>query len=153
MGGGSLWTLVPLVGESLTKITVDLSSVRQTTWQQFATRFLVGGTITSVVGIIAKEFGPGIGGLFLAFPAIFPASATLIEKHELQKKQRAGMSGVKRSREVAGADAAGAAMGCAGLLAFAFTVYKTLPSHPAWQVLSAAVLVWGAVSVLVWRNS
>jgi hypothetical protein len=83
MGGGSLWTLVPLVGESLTKITVDLSSVRQTTWQQFATRFLVGGTITSVVGIIAKEFGPGIGGLFLAFPAIFPASATLIEKHEL----------------------------------------------------------------------
>jgi hypothetical protein len=30
--------------------------------------------------------GPRVGGLFLAFPAIFPASATLVEKHEKQKK-------------------------------------------------------------------
>ena len=28
--------------------------------------------------------------LFLAFPAIFPASATLIEKHEKEKKEREG---------------------------------------------------------------
>ena len=139
------------MGESLTKITVDLSAVRRTTWQQFAARFLVGGTITALVGVVGKEFGPGIGGLFLAFPAIFPASATLIEKHELQKKQRAGVNGQKRSRDVAGVDAAGAAMGCAGLLAFAFTVYKMLPRHPAVEVLSVAVLIWIAVAVLVWR--
>jgi hypothetical protein len=143
--------LVSVVGESLTKITVDLSGVRQTTFQQFAARFLVGGTITALVGVIGKEFGPAIGGLFLAFPAIFPASATLIEKHELQKKQRAGVNGQKRSRDVAGVDAAGAAMGCAGLLAFAFTVYKTLLRHPPWLVLSAAVLAWMTVAVLVWR--
>ena len=139
------------MGESLTKITVDLSAVRRTTWQQFAARFLVGGTITALVGVVGKEFGPGIGGLFLAFPAIFPASATLIEKHELQKKQRAGVNGQKRSRDVAGVDAAGAAMGCAGLLAFAFTVYKMLPRHPAVEVLSVAVLIWMTVAVLVWR--
>jgi len=139
------------VGESLTKITVDLSAVRRTTWQQFAARFLVGGTITALVGVVGKEFGPGIGGLFLAFPAIFPASATLIEKHELQKKQRAGVNGQKRSRDVAGVDAAGAAMGCAGLLAFAFTVYKMLPRHPAVEVLSVAMLIWMTVAVLVWR--
>jgi hypothetical protein len=143
--------LVSVVGESLTKITVDLSGVRQTTFQQFAARFLVGGTITALVGVIGKEFGPGIGGLFLAFPAIFPASATLIEKHELQKKQRAGVNGQERSRDVAGVDAAGAAMGCAGLLAFAFTVYKTLVRYPPWLVLSAAVLAWMAVAMLVWR--
>ena len=140
-----------MVGESLTKISVDLSGVRQTTWQQFAARFLVGGLITALVGVIGKEFGPGIGGLFLAFPAIFPASATLIEKHELQKKRRAGLNGEKRSRDVAVVDAAGAAMGCAGLLAFAFTVYKMLARCPPWLVLSAAVLVWAAVSVGVWR--
>jgi hypothetical protein len=35
----------------------------------------------TVVGLIAARFGPVVGGLFLAFPAIFPASATLIEKH------------------------------------------------------------------------
>ncbi len=53
----------------------------------YAIRFLFGGLITVAAGIIAKRFGPGIGGLFLAFPAIFPASATLIEKHEKEKKE------------------------------------------------------------------
>jgi hypothetical protein len=151
MGCGGLWALVHLVSENMTKITVDISSVRQTTWQQYMARFLVGGTITALVGIIATKFGPGIGGLFLAFPAIFPASATLIEQHELEKKRRAGLSGVMRSREVAGVDAAGAAMGSVGLLAFAVTVYKTLLTHPAREVLSAAFLVWVVVSILVWR--
>lgn len=135
----------------MTKIVLDLSTVRQTTWRQGAARFLIGGVITALVGIIGRKFGPGIGGLFLAFPAIFPASATLIEKHELEKKVRAGVNGVIRSREVAGVDAAGAAMGSLGLLAFAFIVYKTLLRYPAWQVLGAAVLVWMALSVLVWR--
>jgi hypothetical protein len=103
------------------------------------------------VGVIAQKFGPGIGGIFLAFPAIFPASATLIEKHELQKKQRAGMNGILRSRDVAGVDAAGAAMGSIGLLAFAVIMYLMLPNHPVWEVFTAAVLVWMAVAVLVWR--
>ena len=35
----------------------------------------------------AKRYGPGVAGLFLAFPAIFPAGATLIEKHEKEKKR------------------------------------------------------------------
>jgi hypothetical protein len=151
VGSRRFWTLVHLVGENVTKIVIDFSSLRQTTWQQYSVRFLVGGIITALVGLIGRGFGPGIGGLFLAFPAIFPASATLIEKHELQKKQRAGLAGVSRSREVAGADAAGAAMGSIGLFAFAFTVYKTLAIYPAWLVLTAAVLIWVAVSVLVWR--
>jgi Protein of unknown function (DUF3147) len=151
MGGGSLCALVHLAGENVTKIVIDLSSVRQTTWQQYTVRFLVGGAITALVGIIGRKFGPGIGGLFLAFPAIFPASATLIEKHELEKKVRAGVDGVRRGREAAGVDAAGAAMGSIGLLAFAFTVSTTLAMHPAWQVLSAAVVIWMAVAVIVWR--
>jgi hypothetical protein len=103
------------------------------------------------VGIIGKEFGPGIGGLFLAFPAIFPASATLVEKHELERKRRAGLHGELRGMDAAGVDAAGAAMGSIGSLAFAFTVSKTLAAHPAWLVLSGASLIWMAVSVLVWR--
>lgn len=36
--------------------------------------------VTALAGVIAKHYGPVIGGLFFAFPAIFPASATLIEK-------------------------------------------------------------------------
>ena len=68
------------------QIKVDFSSLGQTKWHDYAVRCLFGGLITAVAGIIAKKFGPGIGGLFLAFPAIFPASATLIEKHEGKKK-------------------------------------------------------------------
>src|SRR5207248_11696241 len=84
VGSGRLWTLVHLAGENVSKIVIDFSGLRQTTWQQYSARFLVGGIITALVGLIGRRFGPGIGGLFLAFPAIFPASATLIEKHELQ---------------------------------------------------------------------
>jgi hypothetical protein len=135
----------------MTKIVIDFSGVRQTTLGQYASRFLIGGTITALVGLIAGKFGPGIGGLFLAFPAIFPASATLIETHELQKKQRAGVKGVVRSREAAGVDAAGAALGSIGLVAFAVAIHKLITNFPVWEVLPAALLIWMAVAILVWR--
>jgi hypothetical protein len=57
------------------QIKVDLSVLGQTKWYEYAVRFLFGGLITAVAGIIVQKFGPGIGGIFLAFPAIFPASA------------------------------------------------------------------------------
>jgi len=57
------------------QIKVDPSVIGRTKWYEYAIRFLFGGLITAVAGIVAKQFGPGIGGLFLAFPAIFPASA------------------------------------------------------------------------------
>ena len=75
------------------QIKVDFSVLGQTKWHEYAVRFLFGGLITAVAGIIAEKCGPGIGGLFLAFPAIFPASATLIEKHEKQKKEQRRTTG------------------------------------------------------------
>ena len=84
------------------RIQVDLSTLGQTKWQDYAVRFLFGGIITALAGIIAKRFGPGIGGLFLAFPAIFPASATLIEKHEKEKKESLGLKGEARGRSELG---------------------------------------------------
>ena len=39
-------------------------------------------------GLVANVWGPAWGGLFLAFPAIFCASATLIEKHEREEKEK-----------------------------------------------------------------
>ena len=132
------------------KVHADLSALKRTKWYEYALRFLGGAVVTAVAGIIAKEFGPGVGGLFLAFPAIFPASATLIEKHEKQKKERAGVEGITRARAAAGVDAAGAAMGCIGLLAFAVLVWKFLPSHSPWLVLAGASLAWLAVSISTW---
>jgi len=75
------------------RIRFDSSSLRQTKWNQYAVRFIFGGLITAAAGVVAKQHGPVIGGLLLAFPAIFPASATLIEKHEKQRKEQNGMNG------------------------------------------------------------
>jgi len=131
-------------------IKFEWSAIAQSRWQEYALRFAAGGAITAAAGLIAKEFGPGIGGLFLAFPAIFPASATLVEKHERERKEEEGVQGAERGRQVASLDAAGAAMGSLGLLVFALFVWKLLPLLHAWIVLPLATLVWLGVSVMVW---
>jgi len=133
------------------KIQLDTSALGKTKWFEYAIRFVFGGLITAVAGLIAKNFGPAIGGLFLAFPAIFPASATLIEKHEKQKKEKHGLDGSNRGRQAASLDAAGSAMGGFGLLVFAFIVWQLLPDHSALLTLTGAALAWLAVSVLIWR--
>jgi uncharacterized membrane protein (GlpM family) len=133
------------------RIRVDLSALRQTKWHDYAVRFLFGGFITALAGIIAKKFGPGIGGLFLAFPAIFPASATLIEKHEKEKKKSLGLDGSARGRSAAGVDAAGSSMGSLGLFVFALVVWQFVQRDRAWIVLTGATLLWLIVSVAAWQ--
>jgi hypothetical protein len=133
------------------RIRVDLSALRQTKWHDYAVRFLFGGLVTALAGIIAKKFGPGIGGLFLAFPAIFPASATLIEKHEKEKKESLGLNGSARGRSAASVGAAGSSMGSIGLFVFALVVWQFVQRDRAWIVLAGATLLWMAVSVAVWQ--
>jgi uncharacterized protein DUF3147 len=58
------------------KVTAEFSRLRQTGWPEYALRFVFGGVVTVITGWIAQRFGPVIGGLFLSFPAIFPASVT-----------------------------------------------------------------------------
>jgi Protein of unknown function (DUF3147) len=132
-------------------VQLDFSALRQTRWHEYAVRFLFGGLITAAAGIIAKKFGPGFGGLFLAFPAIFPASATLIEKHVKEKKERAGLDGTKRARAAASVDAAGAARGSTGLIVFALLVWWLMPDYKSYLVLAGSAFVWFAVSVGVWQ--
>jgi Protein of unknown function (DUF3147) len=133
------------------KIQVDFSVLAETKWHEYAVRFLFGGLVTASAGIIAKAFGPVVGGLFLAFPAIFPASATLIEKHEKQKKERVGLTGTLRAANAVSVDAAGSAIGSIGLGVFAVLVWRAIPNQPAWLVLTGASLAWVTVSVLIWE--
>jgi Protein of unknown function (DUF3147) len=88
---------------------LNLSALKEAAWSEHAIRFGLGGLITVLAGFLADEFGPETGGLFLAFPAIFCASATLIEKHERQRKREKGLKGDRRGQEAAALDAAGAA--------------------------------------------
>jgi Protein of unknown function (DUF3147) len=91
-----------------------------------------------------------VGGLFLAFPAIFPASATLIEKHVRQRKEKAGLPGARRGKEAAALDAAGAALGSLGLAAFGLMIWLMIGQSPAWALVLAAAS-WLTVSMLAWQ--
>ena len=74
------------------RVYFDISDLKDTKWYELAVRFLFGGAITAITGMLANRYGPVFGGLFLAFPALFPASATLLESHEREKKRRAGIA-------------------------------------------------------------
>jgi hypothetical protein len=131
-------------------VTINLASLKTTKLHEFAIRFLFGGILTAAAGFIAMRYGPVLGGLFLAFPAIFPASATLIEDHEKKHKQKAGYDGTDRGRAAASLDAAGTFLGALALILFAFLLYRFLPSHNATLTLTAASLSWLTLSVLLW---
>ena len=133
------------------KVKLDTGDLGLSRWYEYIIRFVFGGTITALTGIVAERYGPEVGGLFLAFPAILPAAATLIEKHEKEKKERAGLDGAERGRVAAGVDAAGAAMGSIGLMAFALIVWLKLPNSSLGLVLAGATLAWLIASVMVWE--
>src|ERR1700738_4863599 len=126
------------------------SALRQTRWYEYLVRFVVGGAMTVVAGLIAAHFGPVVGGLFLAFPAIFPASATLIEKHVRQRKEEAGLPGARGGKEAAAVDAAGAALGSFGLAAFGLVIWLMIVQSPAWALVLAGAS-WLGVAVLAWQ--
>ena len=104
-----------------------------------------------MAGAVAEFFGPETGGLFLAFPAIFCASATLIEKHERERKQKLGLSGYRRGTEAAALDAVGAGLGAIGLAAFGLAIWGLAPSF-AFGSLGLAAAAWLLVSVFLWRS-
>ncbi len=131
-------------------VSADFSALRKTKWYEYAVRFVLGGSVTVIAGLLAKQYGPVFGGLFLAFPAIFPASATLVEKHEREKKERAGITNTVRGREAAALDAAGAAIGSIGLACFALVMWKLLPAWNVSAVFAAAIAAWLSVSYSLW---
>jgi uncharacterized membrane protein (GlpM family) len=118
------------------RIKADPSRLRKTSWRQYAVRFAFGGLVTAFAGFLGTTFGPAIGGLFLAFPAILPASLTLVKKHE--------------GEEAAGDDAAGAVAGSIGLIAFGALVWALAAHLAAWGLLLLATIAWLVVSVIVW---
>lgn len=132
-------------------IEADFSVLKGVRWYEYALRFVAGGAITVVAGILAKHYGPVFGGLFLAFPAIFPASATLVEKHENEKKRDAGIPSTSRGRLSAALDARGASLGAIGLACFAFVVCRLLPRWNSALTLLLALAAWLGVSLLIWR--
>ena len=132
-------------------ISARIASLKETRPREYFIRFAFGGGATVLAGFIAAHFGPGPGGLFLAFPAIFPATATLIEAHEKERMAKIGHDGTNRRRMAASIDAAGASLGCVGLAGFAVILWRMLPRHNALLSLIAALAAWVVLSVVLWK--
>jgi hypothetical protein len=133
----------------MTPIRISPSSLREGRCSEYAIRFALGGAATAATGFISSRYGAAVGGLFLAFPAIFCASATLVEQHEIRRKREAGLAGVRRGQMAAALEAAGAGLGALGLLAFAMAFASLVQSNVA-IAFAAAVLAWLAVAIAAW---
>jgi hypothetical protein len=110
--------------------------IRDTSWREYALRFAFGGIITAAVALVGTAFGPVIAGLFLAFPAILPASLTLISRHH--------------SHEDASRAAKGAAAGSVGLIGFGAVVWALAPRLAGIATLALALGAWLLIGLGLW---
>jgi hypothetical protein len=132
-------------------VRLQLSVLRQSRWYEVVLRILFGGIATVLTGLIAKSSGPVVAGLFLAFPAIFPATATLVEKHTKERRRKAGLDGSLRAADVVAIEARGATLGSVGMIIFAAVMWLGLPHLPPVLGFVMAGFAWLAVSVIVWQ--
>lgn len=121
---------------TIPRIQVEPSRIKKTKPRAYAVRFAFGGIITAFTGFVTMKYGPVVGGLFLGFPAILPASLTLVKKHE--------------GEDAAGDDALGAVAGGLGLIAFGAIVWGLAAPWPGWLVLVVAMAAWLALSIILW---
>ena len=61
---------------------LDLVKLREMRARDLGLRFAFGFGVSVAAGIIVLTAGPVFGGMFLAFPAILPATATLLERRD-----------------------------------------------------------------------
>ncbi len=118
------------------KIGAKPSALREVKLWEYAVRFAFGGLVTAGAGLVSKTWGPAVGGLFLAFPAILPATLTLVKRHD--------------GRRLAVEDARGARLGAAGLLVFAGVMLALAGRLPPWSALCLATLGWLAASLFLY---
>lgn len=121
---------------------LDLESASQARPRDIAIRFLAGALTSIVAGVLTIAFGPRVGGVMLAFPAILVASLTLIAKEE--------------DREDARQDARGAVAGGVALGVFALVGLFLFDALPGGVTLLLAAVAWalsalGLYFLLWWR--
>jgi hypothetical protein len=132
------------------RLKLRFDSLKETKPREYISRFVFGGVVTVVAGFVADHYGPVFGGLFLAFPGIFPAGVSLVEKHKIMREKAEGKLGIRSARGQASVEATGASAGTLGLVGFAVVLWQGLPDHRFLLVLLTAGVAWIAVSGLFW---
>jgi uncharacterized protein DUF3147 len=122
-----------LIEDDEKPVSIDLGKLGQSKPADYAIRFAFGATIAAAAALVSTRFGPRVGGLFLAFPAILPATLTLLEK--------------KEGKATACADASGGVLGAAGLAAFAAVALVLLRHTAPLLALGLALFAWIVVAV------
>jgi hypothetical protein len=131
-------------------IGINIAKLREGKPSEYLTRFVFGGVVTVLATLIARHYGPIVGGLFLAFPGIFAPGLSMTETHAIERKASGGANGTLFARAEASVEAAGASVGALGLAAFALVLWKFLPTHTLTLTLTLAGAAWLVVSVLLW---
>ena len=111
---------------------IDLQKLKKVQWWEYAVRFGMGGAISAAAAIAGQTIGDSVGGALLAFPAILPASLSLLEEKE----------GKRCTTE----HAEGAPFGGLGLAAFAAALWATASALRGWALL-VAVAAWVVVAL------
>lgn len=114
---------------------VDLGSLRGVRPKDYAVRFAFGAAVSAAAGVVAVVWGDRLGGLFLAFPAILPATLTLLQKEQ--------------GRREAVSDVRGSALGAAGMLGFAVSATLLLRQLGGWALV-VAVGCWTGLSLMLY---
>jgi len=131
-------------------VRTKFSALKEGRWYEYVVRFVLGGAATVTAGIIAEIWGPEIGGLFLAFPAILCASATLVEAHERREKREHNVRGHERGTDAAAMETAGAALGSIGLVSFGLAVWVLAPRF-GFASLAFGSIAWLLTAFTLWR--
>jgi hypothetical protein len=114
----------------------SLRKLRDVRPRDLAIRFALGAGISVIAGILGNVFGHRFGGAFLAFPAILPASLTLVQEEE----------GTRR----AGRNAIGAVLGAVGMVVFALVGEASFGRIPALLALVLALIGWILASIALY---
>ena len=134
----------------MSAIGCNFGKLKKTHPGEYVSRFLFGAAVTLIAALIGKWLGPIVGGLFLAFPGIFPPGMSFVERLEQEEKQQHGVHGQQRARALASVHAAGASAGTFGLIAFALIVWLGLGHFRPVVTMLTATLSWFAVSYAAW---
>jgi hypothetical protein len=132
------------------RLKLKFDSLKETKPHEYVSRFIFGGAVTVAAGLISEHYGPVVGGLFLAFLGIFPASISLVEKHKQLREQNEGKDGVLAGRAEASVEATGASIGAIGLIGFATVLSRGVPAHRLLPTIIAAFTAWTVLSLSFW---
>jgi hypothetical protein len=111
----------------------DRSAVSKCKPAELGIRFVFGFVVSVVAGLVSLGAGDRAAGMFLAFPAILPATLTLIERKDGEAR--------------AEGNAAGAALGAVAMCAFAVVSWALLDVVPSVVAELLALAVWAVAAV------